>query len=102
MQTRLSGKPTSRDPRTNIAIGTIRAPAEKLGTTSCHFDKKFYETNYPDPDTKTSAQIVLNHVLNLIPGVESAVDVGCGTGVWFSVLKRRGSRRSKVTMAIGS
>ena len=56
--------------------------------TSCHYDKKFYETNYPD--SKTSAQIVLNHVLNLIPGVESAVDVGCGTGVWLSVLKEKG------------
>jgi len=56
--------------------------------TSCHYDKKFYETNYPD--SKTSAQVVLNHVLNLIPGVESAVDVGCGTGVWLSVLKEKG------------
>ena len=56
--------------------------------TSCHYDKKFYETNYPD--SKTSAQIVLNHVLNLIPGVVSVVDVGCGTGVWLSVLKEKG------------
>lgn len=56
--------------------------------TSCQYDRKFYETNYPD--SKTSAQIVLNHVLNLIPGVESAVDVGCGTGVWLSVLKEKG------------
>lgn len=56
--------------------------------TSCHYDKKFYETNYPD--SKTSAQIVLDHVLNLIPGVESVVDVGCGTGVWLSVLKEKG------------
>jgi len=38
MQTRLSGKPTSRDPRTNIAIETIRAPAEKPGMTSCHYE----------------------------------------------------------------
>ncbi len=37
--------------------------------TSCHYDTKFSETNCPD--SKTSAQIVLNHVLNLIPGVES-------------------------------
>ena len=56
--------------------------------TSCHYDKKFYETNYPD--SKTSAQIVLNHVLNLVPEVESVVDVGCGTGVWLSVLKEMG------------
>src|SRR5271157_2403694 len=56
--------------------------------TSGHYDKKFYETNYPD--SKTSAQIVLNHVLSLIPGVESVVDVGCGTGVWLSVLKEKG------------
>jgi len=56
--------------------------------TSCHYDMKFYETNYPD--SKTSAQIVLNHVLNLIPGVESVVDVGCGTGIWLSVLKEKG------------
>ena len=32
----------------NIVPGTIRAPAEKLGMTSGHYDKKFYETNYPD------------------------------------------------------
>jgi hypothetical protein len=50
-------------------MGMIRAPAEKLGMTSGHYDQKFSETNYPD--SKTSAQIVLNHVLNLIPGVES-------------------------------
>ena len=56
--------------------------------TSGHYDKKFYETNCPD--STTSAQIVLNHVLNLIPGVESVVDVGCGTGVWLSVLKEKG------------
>lgn len=56
--------------------------------SSGHYDKKFYETNYPE--SKSSAQIILNHVLNLIPGVESAVDVGCGTGVWLSVLKEKG------------
>jgi len=56
--------------------------------SSSRYDKKFYETNYPD--SKTSAQIVLNHVLNLIPGIESVVDVGCGTGVWLSVLKEKG------------
>ncbi len=56
--------------------------------TSGQYDKKFYETNYPD--SKTSAQIVLNHVLNLVPEVESVVDVGCGTGVWLSVLKEMG------------
>ena len=56
--------------------------------TSCHYDKKFYDTNYPD--SKISAVIVLSHVLNLIPEVESVVDVGCGTGVWLSVLKEKG------------
>ena len=44
----------------------------------------------PTANSKTSAQIVLNHVLNLIPGVESVVDVGCGTDVWLSVLKEKG------------
>jgi len=56
--------------------------------TNGYYDKKFYETNYPD--SKTSAQIVLNHILSLIPGVESVADVGCGSGVWLSVLKERG------------
>jgi hypothetical protein len=56
--------------------------------SSCHYDKEFYATNYPD--SKTSAQLILSRVLDLFPRIESAVDVGCGTGVWLSVLKEQG------------
>jgi hypothetical protein len=56
--------------------------------TSCRYDKKFYETNFPD--SKTSAQLILSHVLEVFPAIESAVDVGCGTGVWLAVLKEKG------------
>ncbi len=52
------------------------------------YDKAFYERNVRD--SRTSAELVFAHVLNLIPGVESAVDVGCGTGVWLSVLREKG------------
>jgi hypothetical protein len=52
------------------------------------YDKAFYESNVID--SRRSGEAVLLHVLDLIPGIRSAVDVGCGTGVWLSILKEKG------------
>jgi len=42
-----------------------------------------------------SAEIVLPAILEIIPNVNSAVDFGCGTGAWLSVLKRLGVNEIK-------
>ncbi len=55
---------------------------------STYYDKTFYEFNAID--SRRSGEAILTHVLDLIPGIGSAVDVGCGTGVWLSILKERG------------
>ena len=52
-----------------------------------------YQDNfYKDRHEKTvySAQTVLSIILDIIPTVSSAVDVGCGVGTWLSVLKKYG------------
>jgi hypothetical protein len=52
------------------------------------YDRAFYEFNVID--SRRSGEAVLPHVLDLISGIRSAVDVGCGTGVWLSILKEKG------------
>src|SRR5262245_46619739 len=52
------------------------------------YDKAFYDVHYQN--SKRSAQFLLPHVLSLFPGIKSAVDVGCGTGIWLSVLREMG------------
>jgi len=37
-----------------------------------------------------SARVILEHVTNILPPLESAVDMGCGVGTWLSVLENEG------------
>lgn len=47
---------------------------------------------YTDRHEKTvhSANKILSVVLDVLPNIRSAVDVGCGIGTWLSVLKEKG------------
>lgn len=40
--------------------------------------------------TLHAARTILPHVLDAVPGVDSAIDVGCGVGTWLAVLRERG------------
>ncbi len=57
-------------------------------TGDSRYDKSFYEANVHD--SRRSGELVLSHVLNLLPGTTSVADVGCGTGAWLSVLREKG------------
>lgn len=41
-------------------------------------------------ETVYSARTILSLVLDVLPRVRSAIDIGCGVGTWLSVLKERG------------
>ena len=49
---------------------------------------RFYA--HRDRDTSASAEAVLSVVLDVLPPVRSAVDVGCGVGTWLACLKGKG------------
>jgi SAM-dependent methyltransferase len=49
---------------------------------------EFYRDRYEK--TVYSANTVLSLVLERIPAIHSAVDIGCGVGTWLSVLQERG------------
>ena len=51
------------------------------------YDKKFYKKYRVNEKFFYSAKKILPVVINAIPCIESAVDVGCGTGLWLSVLQ---------------
>jgi len=40
--------------------------------------------------TRYSAETILSLVIDLIPDIRSAVDIGCGVGAWLAVLKDKG------------
>lgn len=48
----------------------------------------FYASRHED--TRKAAETILSVVLEHIPEVHSAVDLGCGVGTWLSVLHKRG------------
>lgn len=52
------------------------------------YDDEFYRNR--DNLTRASAKLVLDRLLDIIPPPASAVDLGCGIGVWLSVLKEKG------------
>ena len=37
-----------------------------------------------------SANVILNHVQEVLPSIRSALDLGCGVGTWLSVLHQKG------------
>lgn len=55
------------------------------------YDRAFYQDRYAR--TLHSANAILDHVLELLPPVRRAVDLGCGVGTWLSVLRERGAEQ---------
>jgi hypothetical protein len=53
-----------------------------------HYESYFYSTR--DRDTRHAASAILDAVFPLLPRVSSVADVGCGVGVWLSVLREKG------------
>lgn len=45
--------------------------------------------------TSYSANVILSLILEQVPTIQSAVDIGCGVGTWLSVLKEKGVRDIK-------
>ncbi len=52
------------------------------------YNQRFFQDR--DDRTRHAARRVLGLVLDALPPVRSAVDVGCGVGTWLSVLTERG------------
>lgn len=54
--------------------------------------KKYKDSFFADRDAQTryAAHTVLGLVLELLPGIRSAIDVGCGVGTWLAVLQEKG------------
>jgi len=63
------------------------------GLNDAFYSKKFYEEQFKG--SFRSAKIVLPIVLKFLPEINSAVDFGCGTGIWLSVLKNLGVNEIK-------
>jgi len=57
------------------------------------YDDSFY--NAISSDSLKSAEIILPLVLEVLPKINSAVDFGCGTGAWLSVLNKLGINEIK-------
>ncbi len=53
-----------------------------------HYSEGFYKTRHDE--TLYSAETIISHLLELLPTINSAVDVGCGIGTWLAVLKGKG------------
>lgn len=52
------------------------------------YTENFYKSRHKK--THHAAETVLTSVLELMPNIKTAVDVGCGVGTWLSVLKKKG------------
>lgn len=52
------------------------------------YDKSFYDTI--NAGSRSSAEIVVPFVLEVIGGADGVVDVGCGEGVWTAVFAEHG------------
>ena len=57
------------------------------------YSKEFYTNRHEK--TIHSANTILSIVLERIPAVHSAVDIGCGVGTWLSVLQEKGVKEIK-------
>lgn len=55
-------------------------------------EKKYGHNLYKDRHQKTvyAANTILSKVVDALPEIRSAVDIGCGVGTWLSVLKEKG------------
>jgi len=52
------------------------------------YKDKFFKNRHEK--TLYSAELILSIILEILPKIESAVDIGCGVGTWLSVLKAKG------------
>ena len=52
------------------------------------YNYEFYSTRYDD--TCYSADKIITSLLEYVPGISSAIDVGCGVGTFLSVLQGKG------------
>ncbi|QEH31922.1 hypothetical protein OJF2_03890 [Aquisphaera giovannonii] len=52
------------------------------------YGKEFYRDRAEA--SRRSGEIILSLLMEAIPGIRSAVDLGCGTGDWLSVLRDKG------------
>lgn len=52
------------------------------------YTSEFYRTR--DTDTKYAVKKIISLILDTVPLVQSAIDIGCGIGVWLSVLREFG------------
>lgn len=52
------------------------------------YQDKFFKNRHER--TLYSAELILSIIFEILPKIESAVDIGCGVGTWLSVLKERG------------
>lgn len=52
------------------------------------YSEEFYLNRHKD--TIYSANTILSILFAYIPGVQSAIDIGCGVGTWLSVLQKKG------------
>ena len=52
------------------------------------YKDKFYGLRHAS--TEYAANQILSLVLEVLPKISSAIDLGCGVGTWLSVLKKKG------------
>jgi hypothetical protein len=52
------------------------------------YGRAYYEAT--NAGSEAAARLILGFLLKRLPPIESAVDVGCGTGVWLSILQQHG------------
>jgi hypothetical protein len=57
------------------------------------YSNDFYKNRHEK--TVYSADTILSILLEKIPDIDSAIDVGCGVGTWLSVLKEKGFKEIK-------
>ncbi|MCB1908961.1 MAG: methyltransferase domain-containing protein [Rhodocyclaceae bacterium] len=55
-------------------------------------ERRYTRDFYADRHRRTaySARTILSLVLDVLPPLRSAIDIGCGVGTWLSVLKEKG------------
>ena len=55
------------------------------------YNQQFYESRHKN--TVYSATTILQIVQEIIPKIDSAVDIGCGVGTWLYVLEEMGAKK---------
>lgn len=53
-----------------------------------YYDQAFYQNRHEH--TRHAARQLLGHVIDIVPPIHAAVDVGCGVGTWLAALQEHG------------